>query len=368
MNEELEMTSDRTMELGWQVLRGKLSSETLIYYEIFHFASFFLFPYLSALESHTRLLPIPMAKPIMAQVMLFLCLLQALFAHAYISTQALDPRQAVPAACTWVSETIGHCVNTNKGSGDIPPASQAACLCYTSQGSSTSWVPDLFDGNVLTCANYWRTAAPVFYSGFRSLEGFCTSIGNVLQTSTSATPVYTDQSSTTPPPVTAATTTTSSYYTPIYYPPCMTVADIMASCIGSAPTPTYGYDAVLASCACYSSETWAPNSFDDPLLSCANYLKTADLSDHLDTSHLVGFCTNYGGGPISHISITSATPTPPITSISQTTVILYTPETSTLSVTTVSVKGGASSSFLRSAFGKLLWVLAVLVVDMVLLL
>jgi hypothetical protein len=311
----------------------------------------------------------PMAKPIMAQLTLFLCLLQALLAHAYMSTQPLDRRQAsIPAACNWVSETIGHCVSASKGPGDIPPASQAACLCYSSQGSRTSWVPDLFDGNVLTCANYWKTAAPVFYSGFRSLEGFCTGVGNVLQTSTSATPVYTDQSSTTPPSITAAATTTSSYDTPIYYPPCMTVADIMASCTESAPTPMYGYDAVLASCACYSSETWAPNRFNDPLKSCVNYLKTADLSNHLDTSHLVGFCTNYGGGSISHISITSTTPTPPVTSISQTTIILYTPEISTLSVTIVSVKGGAGLSFLRSAFGKLLWVLAVLVIDMLLLL
>ncbi|PMD12254.1 hypothetical protein NA56DRAFT_741595 [Hyaloscypha hepaticicola] len=310
----------------------------------------------------------PMVKPIMAQVTLLLWLLQALFAHAYTSTQPLDQRQAsVPAACNWVSETIGHCVTASKGSGHIPPANQAACLCYSSQGSRTSWVPNLFDRNVLSCANYWKTAAPVFYSGFRSLEGFCTSIGNVLQTSTSATTVYTVQSLTTPPPITAATTTISSYHTPAYYPPCMTVADIITSCIQSAPTPTYGYDAVLASCACYSSKTWAPNRFDDPLLSCVSYLKTADLSDHLDTSHLVGFCTNYGGGSISHMSITSATPTPPITSISQTTIILYTPETSALSVTTVSVKGGASSSFLRSAFGKLLWILAALVVDMVIL-
>jgi hypothetical protein len=32
------------------------------------------------------------------------------------------------------------------------------------------------------------------------------------------------------------------------------------------------------------------------------------------------------------------------------------------------VKGGAGLSFLRSGFGKLLWVLAVLVIDMLLLL
>jgi hypothetical protein len=323
-------------------------SEALIYYEISHLplpsSCLLIFQKSICIPERS---PNTMTKPIMALVTLFLYFLQALFAHAYMSTQPLDQRQAsVPSACTWVSETIGHCITVNKGSGDIPPASQAACLCYSSQGSRTSWVPNLFDGNVLTCANYWRTAVPAFYSGFRSLEGFCTSIGNVLQTSTSASPVYTDQTPTTRPPITTAPATTSSYYTSIYYPPCMTVADIMASCIKSVPTPTYGYDAVLASCACYSSETWAPNRFDDPILSCANFIKTADLSDHLDTSHLVGFCTNYGGGSISHIPITSATPTPPITIISQTTIIIYTPEISTLSVTTVSVRGGASSAFL----------------------
>jgi hypothetical protein len=176
--------------------------------------------------------------------------------------------------------------------------------------------------------------------------------------------------------ITAAAATTGTYY-----PPCMTAENIIESCMEATPILTYGNNAPLASCACYSSEIWQPSIFDNLMLSCANYLKTAGPSVYPYASGFVGFCANYGGGSnsqtaatstpgitsLSKNSQTSATSTPGITSPSKTTIVTQPPNTSSISQTTASVKPSAGSSLRGGGFAETLLAFAAVALSMILL-
>ena len=79
-------------------------------------------------------------------------------------------------ACSAVGSALSFCNSVSPGFTTMDPTSQAPCLCY----SSTAWVPDDFDGAVLTCAEYVSSAAPTSLSLVTGLEGFCSDVGNVL--------------------------------------------------------------------------------------------------------------------------------------------------------------------------------------------
>jgi hypothetical protein len=79
-------------------------------------------------------------------------------------------------ACSTVGYALSYCNSVSPGFTTMDPSSQAPCLCY----SSTVWNPSAFDGAVLTCAEYVSSVAPSSLSDITFLDGFCTSVGNVL--------------------------------------------------------------------------------------------------------------------------------------------------------------------------------------------
>lgn len=84
-------------------------------------------------------------------------------------------------ACSFVGSALSYCSSVSPGFVSMDVTSQAPCLCYSSVNpTSTAWVPDIFDGFVLTCAEFVSSAAPESLSIVTDLENFCTDIGNVL--------------------------------------------------------------------------------------------------------------------------------------------------------------------------------------------
>ena len=89
-------------------------------------------------------------------------------------TNSPDPTVA-PAACTIIASVISLCNELTPGFTDLDATSQASCLCY----SSTSWVPQLFDGNVATCAKQLSTVDPTDVSVVTPFFSFCESVGDI---------------------------------------------------------------------------------------------------------------------------------------------------------------------------------------------
>ena len=85
--------------------------------------------------------------------------------------------------CSWISFALSYCNSATPGFTNIAVASQAPCLCY----SSTAWSPNTFDGAAKTCADYVKTAEPSFYTDIVEIQGFCTSVGDVLANNPSKT-------------------------------------------------------------------------------------------------------------------------------------------------------------------------------------
>jgi hypothetical protein len=278
--------------------------------------------------------------------------MEALLVHAnmpiiFFQRGATSP----PEACSLLS-AIGLCEPASPGSTDFSPASQAPCLCYSFQGTNTAWAPDYFDGAVLTCANYIKTADPTNYSVYHALEGFCTGVRNTLQTPIAATAKKTG--ATTIGPITSAAATTG-----LSVPTCTTITDVIASCIEVTPFLRNLDNLAQASCACYSAGIWDPNGFDVLATSCANSAKTDVLAENSVISPLIGFCKKYGRDSNSQ--------TPATTRASKTTIVINTPATMSVSHTTVSVKPSAGSTLKGGGIRKLVVALALVALDVVLL-
>lgn len=80
-------------------------------------------------------------------------------------------------ACASVASIYDSCSAATPGFTNLLDAQAATCLCYNAGGT---WDPSQFDGPILTCANYLKTASPPDYSTYTSLENFCTDLGNVV--------------------------------------------------------------------------------------------------------------------------------------------------------------------------------------------
>lgn len=213
----------------------------------------------------------------------------------------------------------------------MSPADQAPCLCYSFQGTNTAWAPDYFDGAVLTSANYIETADPTDYSVYRALEGFCTGVGDILQSPIVATAKKMGATTIGTGPITSAAATAG-----LSVPTCTTITDIIASYMEVTLFFRNLDNVAQASCACYSDGIWDPNGFDVLATSCANSAKTDVLAENSVISPLIGFCTKYGRDSNSQ--------TPATTSASKTTIVINTPATMSVSQTTVSVKPSAGST------------------------
>ena len=78
-------------------------------------------------------------------------------------------------ACSSAAEYISICESLTSNFDNLPASEQATCLCY----SSAAWQPDVFDGYIASCASYVPATDTSDLGALVSLEGFCSSVGNV---------------------------------------------------------------------------------------------------------------------------------------------------------------------------------------------
>ncbi|TVY94238.1 hypothetical protein LAWI1_G000761 [Lachnellula willkommii] len=95
--------------------------------------------------------------------------------------------------CSTLSFALSYCSSVSPGFLTMSPSDQAPCLCY----SASSFNPSFFDNAVQTCADYAQTADPADYRDIAALEGFCSSVGDVLQNANTAAPTTRNSGSTT---------------------------------------------------------------------------------------------------------------------------------------------------------------------------
>lgn len=285
---------------------------------------------------------------------------------AFISRAKIDITLAIAA------NLISSCEAATVSWDYLTGSKQASCLCY----SGGSWAPNNFDGAVLSCANYASTADPTDYPSIAALEQFCTKQGDVVggggatataKTTPAPTATSTNGASTTPKPTTAAsgTAVTTGPITA-----CATVDAAITSCESATPGWTDLAGTQQASCICYSGSSWAPNAFDDPVLSCANYLKTASPSDYSDVLSIENFCTKKGdvrastgastkpSGTGSVVVVPTNPATPSLKTSSSTTSASTTPNvvvvTATPAASTTAAKSGGTS-FSRGLEGTVVY-------------
>jgi hypothetical protein len=226
-------------------------------------------------------------------------------------------------ACEYVLDAISFCESVSPGFTTLPPSSQAPCLCY----SSTVWDPNFFDNYVFSCAEYASTAAPADYSDIVALDGFCSSVGNVL-TQPASVPAQT-----TPLPTqsTAAGGNLDSNTA------CSFVLAALSFCISASPGFTTLAPSLQAPCLCYSSTSWDPNPFDNAMATCAEYASTAVPSDYSVISALEGFCTKVGNVAGNVLPTTTTASLIPLTHL------LPSSTRAVATPTTTASKGGAKS-------------------------
>lgn len=83
-------------------------------------------------------------------------------------------------ACISIDSATSSCEAATSNWINLPGSQQASCVCY----SGTKWTPDVFDSEILVCANYLKTAIPSDYPNWASLEGFCSDKGDVVAATT----------------------------------------------------------------------------------------------------------------------------------------------------------------------------------------
>lgn len=197
---------------------------------------------------------------------------------------------ALPSQCSIANAAIEYCDSVSPGFISMPVSKQAPCLCY----SSTSFYPDFFDGNIATCIKWASSASPSEASILNPLLGFCSSAGDILGPAT-ASATITRSGSGTITGFTSRTRTTQASATGLAAnSDCAFVGSAIAFCESVSPGFTSMEASSQAPCLCYSSASWSPDGFDDPVSSCANFVKTGSPSDYQVFSNLAGFCSDVG--------------------------------------------------------------------------
>jgi len=151
-------------------------------------------------------------------------------------------------------------------------------------------VPTVFDNEILTCIDYLYTASPSEYSSVVALEYFCSSVGPVA----GATAPNSAAASTTAAPTAIATATGTGGSNNPSSSACTTAVEIYSSCEAATSGFSDLPGSQQASCICYTGATWNPTGFDGPVQTCADFLKTADVSDYENYSTFIGFCSKEG--------------------------------------------------------------------------
>jgi hypothetical protein len=284
----------------------------------------------------------------MAILIFLICLLQSWSASA---TGLLGiPREfrreanetvSAPAACNDLASAVSVCNDYYPDLGDQPSTVQAECLCY----DGTTWIPNVFDGWVATCASWARTDDPTEYTVVNSWAGLCTSVGDIYQTpnpSSTATIITSTPSPTKTPHIAASPTITAAPTASVditVNAGCSFVSYALDFC--SSAGSTLSADEVY--CLCYSSTAWDPYPFDNAIATCANFVKTADPADYPIITSMESFCAI--AGPLTLSAAPTASIAEPLTSNAAPTVTVVNPVHTTISGAATTPTGGAQQMF-----------------------
>ncbi|RYP80191.1 hypothetical protein DL770_006322 [Monosporascus sp. CRB-9-2] len=114
-----------------------------------------------------------------------------------VTNNAKTATTAAPAAgaegdddddCDFLAHIGNYCALETRGFERLPLSSQAECLCYMTDRSTTTWVPDVFDGPFGSCSDHMSTAWTDFRpSTLSAYEDLCSSVGDFLVASADAT-------------------------------------------------------------------------------------------------------------------------------------------------------------------------------------
>ncbi|RYP16291.1 hypothetical protein DL765_005197 [Monosporascus sp. GIB2] len=95
--------------------------------------------------------------------------------------------------CDFLATIGNYCALETRGFERLPLSSQAECLCYMTDRSTTTWVPEVFDGAFGSCSDHVSTAWTHFRpSRLSAYEDLCSSVGDILVASADATPPAAD--------------------------------------------------------------------------------------------------------------------------------------------------------------------------------
>ena len=201
-----------------------------------------------------------------------------------ITTIPASPAQLLQqnSACVVVGEAIDICNTLTPGFNTLQPTAQAHCLCY----SSASWMPQIFDNAVRTCADYASTAVSGAYQPLANLEGFCQSIGDAETSSLALTSTTIHQT---------MLTSTSMSISAFSGQPCNSVNSMLNDCSASYSGFWSMQPKDRAKCLCYvNTSSWCPTAFDNAIATCDAYAQTAAPSMYVAMSSLGGFCAGLG--------------------------------------------------------------------------
>lgn len=181
-------------------------------------------------------------------------------------------------ACRSFLAVLSYCSSATPGFSRITAFSaEAPCLCY----ESATWKPQIYDGVISSCYDYYSTADPSFLSSLsssRSRAGLgsiqsapCSDAGDVLAGVTQKT------ASASAPLITTGPSAGLSRYD-INRVACNLLDDVTSVCQSATPSFSRLSFSQQATCACYSGISWDPAPYDSLVRSCINYISTRNAT------------------------------------------------------------------------------------------
>lgn len=180
-------------------------------------------------------------------------------------------------ACKSYLAVFSYCNSATPGfSSLIDFTAEAPCLCY----ESATWRPQIYDGVVSSCYDYYSTADPSYLSSLsssRSSAGLgpfqtapCSDAGDVLagvtQTGSASTPLIT----------TGPSAGLSRYN--VNRVACNLLSSVITFCESKTPGFSRLSFSQQATCACYPETSWDPAPYDSLVSSCFKFYSTRNAS------------------------------------------------------------------------------------------
>ncbi|KAI0020579.1 hypothetical protein F4780DRAFT_366279 [Xylariomycetidae sp. FL0641] len=199
---------------------------------------------------------------------------------ATTTTTAMTGSAEIDRSCYSAKDLIAACVEETPKFAALPVASQAECVCYQSSIATTTWIPDLFDGYVNSCASWAKSSDPVVYSAYSSWTDMCTDEGDFLSagravstTSTSSTSTDYDGSLTFPSSTgwlaefteaaedlvkatSVASSSSSSSVTAVYVTVTPSASTTTIPIVGGATIADAASTVIIAACSVALSGLW----------------------------------------------------------------------------------------------------------------